>query len=209
VGARLVRVSAAAERGLFSCGTCGLVSRAPAAPGAACPRCHTRLAFRKPRSIAHCWAYLVAAMALYVPANTLPIMYTSSLFGSSEDTILSGVLYLWDSGSWYLALIVFAASIVVPLAKIIALAALAASVQFGWGSRRAERARLYRLVESIGRWSMLDIFVVALLVALVQLTALAAVRAGPAAPAFGAVVVLTMAAAQSFDPRLIWDDERR
>jgi len=209
MGARLVRVSAAAERGLFSCGTCGLVSRAPAAPGAACPRCHTRLAFRKPRSIAHCWAYLVAAMALYVPANTLPIMYTSSLFGSSEDTILSGVLYLWDSGSWYLALIVFAASIVVPLAKIIALAALAASVQFGWGSRRAERARLYRLVESIGRWSMLDIFVVALLVALVQLTALAAVRAGPAAPAFGAVVVLTMAAAQSFDPRLIWDDERR
>jgi len=202
-------VSAAAERGLFSCGTCGLVSRAPAAPGAACPRCHTRLAFRKPRSIAHCWAYLVAAMALYVPANTLPIMYTSSLFGSSEDTILSGVLYLWDSGSWYLALIVFAASIVVPLAKIIALAALAVSVQFGSGSRRAERARLYRLVESIGRWSMLDIFVVALLVALVQLTALAAVRAGPAAPAFGAVVVLTMAAAQSFDPRLIWDDERR
>ncbi|HZS65632.1 MAG TPA: paraquat-inducible protein A [Burkholderiales bacterium] len=202
-------MSAAAERGLFSCGTCGLVSRAPAAPGAACPRCHTRLAFRKPRSIAHCWAYLVAAMALYVPANTLPIMYTSSLFGSSEDTILSGVLYLWDSGSWYLALIVFAASIVVPLAKIIALVALAVSVQFGWSSRRAERARLYRLVESIGRWSMLDIFVVALLVALVQLTALAAVRAGPAAPAFGAVVVLTMAAAQSFDPRLIWDDARR
>ena len=201
-------MSAAAERGLFSCGTCGLVSRAPAAPGAACPRCHTRLAFRKPRSIAHCWAYLVAAMALYVPANTLPIMYTSSLFGSSEDTILSGVLYLWDSGSWYLALIVFAASIVVPLAKIIALAALAASVQFGWGSRRAERARLYRLVESIGRWSMLDIFVMALLVALVQLSALAAVRAGPAAPAFGAVVVLTMAAAQSFDPRLIWDERR-
>jgi paraquat-inducible protein A len=201
--------AAAAELGLLACGTCGLVSRAPAAPAAACPRCQTRLAFRKPASIAHCWAYLVAAMALYVPANTLPIMYTSSLFGSSEDTIVSGVLFLWESGSWYLALIVFVASIVVPLVKILALAALLVSVQLGWRARRAERARLYRLIESIGRWSMLDIFVVALLVALVQLTALAAVRAGPAAPAFGAVVVLTMAAAQSFDPRLIWDGERR
>ena len=200
--------AAAASRGLLACGTCGLVSRAPAAAAAACPRCRTRLAFRRPGSLAQCWAYLIAAMALYVPANTLPIMYTSSLFGSSEDTILSGVLFLWDSGSWYLALIVFVASIVIPLAKIIALAALAASVQLGWRARRAERARLYRLIESIGRWSMLDIFVVALLVALVQLTALAAVRAGPAAPAFGAVVVLTMAAAQSFDPRLIWDDAR-
>jgi len=201
-------MSAAAELGLFNCGTCGLLSRASAAPAAACPRCHARLAFRKPASIAHCWAYLVAAMALYVPANTLPIMYTSSLFGSSEDTIMSGVLFLWDSGSWYLALIVFLASIVVPLGKIIALAALLLSVQLGWRWRRIERTRLYRLIETIGRWSMLDIFVVALLVALVQLTALAAVRAGPAAPAFGAVVVLTMAAAQSFDPRLIWDHGR-
>ena len=198
-------MSAAAERGLFSCATCGLVSRATAAPAAACPRCHTRLAFRKPRSVAHCWAYLLAAIALYVPANTLPIMYTSSLFGSSEDTIMSGVLYLWDSGSWYLALVVFAASIVVPLAKIIALAALAASVQLGWRARRAERARLYRLIESIGRWSMLDIFVVTLLATVVQLTALASVRPGPGALAFGAVVVLTMLAARSFDPRLIWD----
>jgi paraquat-inducible protein A len=201
-------MNAAAELGVLACGTCGLLSRAPAAPAAACPRCHTQLAFRRPRSIAHCWACLIAAMALYVPANTLPMMYTSSLFGSSEDTIMSGILFLWDSGSWGLALIVFVASIVVPLAKMIALAALLASVQLGWQSRRAERARLYRLIESIGRWSMLDVFVVALLVALVQLTALAAVRAGPAAPAFGAVVVLTMAAAQSFDPRLIWDRGR-
>lgn len=201
-------MSAAAELGVLACGTCGLLSRAPAASAAACPRCRTRLAFRRPASIAHCWAYLVAAMVLYVPANTLPIMYTSSLFGSTEDTILSGVLFLWESGSWYLALVVFLASIVIPLVKILALAALAASVQLGWRARRAERARLYRLIESIGRWSMLDIFVVALLVALVQLTALAAVRAGPAAPAFGAVVVLTMAAAQSFDPRLIWDERR-
>jgi paraquat-inducible protein A len=144
-------------------------------------------------------------MALYIPANTLPIMYTSSLFGSSDDTIMSGVLFLWEDGSWYLAIIVFVASILVPLAKMIGLAVLLLSVQIGGRWRAGPRARMYRVIESIGRWSMLDIFVVALLVTVVQLTALASVRAGPAALAFGAVVVLTMAAAQSFDPRLIWD----
>jgi paraquat-inducible protein A len=182
-----------------------MVSRAPAGDGAICPRCQSALHWRKPGGIGRTWAFLIAAMALYVPANTLPIMLTSSLFGSQDDTIMSGVLFLWEDGSWYLALIVFVASILVPLAKIIGLVVLLLSVQLGWDWRPVERARLYRLVESIGRWSMLDIFVVALLVTVVQLTALASVRAGPAALAFGAVVVLTMAAAQSFDPRLIWD----
>jgi paraquat-inducible protein A len=195
----------AARLGLLACPTCHLVSRAPRAPAAVCPRCDSPLHVRKLRSVGRCWAFLIAAMALYVPANTLPIMYTSSLFGSQDDTIMSGVLFLWDSGSWYLALIVFVASILVPLAKILGLALLLVSVQLGSRWRPLERARLYRLVESIGRWSMLDIFVVALLVTVVQLSALAAVRAGPAALAFGAVVVLTMIAAQSFDPRLIWD----
>ena len=197
--------ASAASLGLLSCHTCALVSRAPAAEGAVCPRCQSALHWRKPGSIGRTWAFLIAAMALYVPANTLPIMYTSSLFGSQDDTIMSGVVFLWEDGSWYLALIVFVASILVPLAKIIGLVVLLASLQLGWGRRRTERARLYRLVESIGRWSMLDIFVVALLVTVVQLTALASVHAGPAALAFGAVVVLTMFAAQSFDPRLIWD----
>jgi paraquat-inducible protein A len=197
--------SSAASLGLLSCHTCALVSRAPAAEGAVCPRCNSSLHARKPGSIGRTWAFLIAAMALYVPANALPIMYTSSLFGSQDDTIMSGVLFLWEDGSWYLALIVFVASILVPLAKIIGLVVLLLSVQLGWSARRPERARLYRLVESIGRWSMLDIFVVALLVTVVQLTALASVHAGPAALAFGAVVVLTMFAAQSFDPRLIWD----
>ena len=194
----------AASLGLLSCSTCSLVSRAPAGE-AVCPRCNSALHSRKPGSIGRTWAFLIAAMALYVPANTLPIMLTSSLFGSQDDTIMSGVLFLWEDGSWYLALIVFVASILVPLAKIIGLIVLLLSVQLGWGARQAERARLYRLVESIGRWSMLDIFVVALLVTVVQLTALASVRAGPAALFFGAVVVLTMCAATSFDPRLIWD----
>jgi len=198
-------MSTAASLGLLSCATCHLVSRAAAAESSLCPRCGSALQARKPGSITRTWAFLIAAMALYVPANTLPIMLTSSLFGSQDDTIMSGIVFLWQDGAWYLALIVFVASILVPLGKIVGLAVLLVSVQLGWASQQAERARLYRLVESVGRWSMLDIFVVALLVTVVQLTALASVRAGPAALFFGAVVVLTMCAATSFDPRLIWD----
>jgi paraquat-inducible protein A len=198
-------MNSAASLGLLSCATCCLVSRAPAAERALCPRCGAALHFRRPGSVGRTWALLIAAMALYVPANALPIMLTSSLFGSQDDTIMSGIVFLWQDGSWYLALIVFVASILVPLAKIIGLVVLLVSVQLGTDWRPEQRARLYRLVESVGRWSMLDIFVVALLVTVVQLTALASVRAGPAALFFGAVVVLTMAAAQSFDPRLLWD----
>jgi paraquat-inducible protein A len=162
----------------------------------------------KPGSLSRTWAFLVAAVILYIPANVLPVMHTEWLSGSEDDTILSGVIYLWSSGSWPLALVVFVASISVPLLKIATLGYLAASVQLGstWQPRR--RARLYRLVELIGRWSMLDIYVTAILVALVQAKALATIHAGPGALAFAAVVVLTMLAAMSFDPRLIWDAQR-
>ena len=197
-------MASAASLGLCACATCRLVSR-PVTASSICPRCGSRLHFRKPGSIGRTWALLIAAMVLYVPANTLPIMLTRSLFNAQDDTIISGVIFLWQDGAWYLALIVFVASIVVPLAKIIGLAVLLASVQLGVDWSPEQRARLYRLIEAVGRWSMLDIFVVGLLVMVVQLTALASVRAGPAATAFGAVVVLTMAAAQSFDPRLMWD----
>lgn len=200
--------TSASSLGLLSCETCKLVSRAAAA-SALCPRCGSHVHLRKPGSINRTWALLIAAMVLYVPANTLPMMATSSLFGSSDDTIISGVIFLWEDGSWYLALIVFVASILVPLAKMLALLVLLLSVQFGWQRGRGQRAQLYRAIESIGRWSMLDIFVVALLVNVVQLTALASVHAGPAALAFGAVVVLTMCATMSFDPRLIWDETLR
>jgi len=204
-------MTAAASLGLVSCHTCSLVSRAAvgnAAEEALCPRCSSPVHARKPGSLGKTWAYLIAAMILYVPANTLPMMLTRSLFGSSDDTIISGVLFLWDDGSWYLALVVFIASILVPVAKMAALVVLLVSVQLGsarMADRRARLTRLYRVIESIGRWSMLDIYVVALLATVVQLTALASVRAGPAALAFGAVVVLTMLATESFDPRLIWD----
>ena len=200
--------SSAASLGLASCHTCSLVSRVES-DDALCPRCGSRVHLRKPGSIGHCWAFLIAAMILYIPANTLPMMLTSSLFGSSDDTIISGVLFLWEDGSWYLALIVFFASILVPIGKMLALLVLLVSVQLPGvqltAERRARLARTCRIIDSIGRWSMLDIYVVALLATVVQLTALASVRAGPAALAFGAVVVLTMLATESFDPRLIWD----
>jgi paraquat-inducible protein A len=161
---------------------------------------------RKQDSLARTWAFLFAAMVLYVPANVLPVMYTSSLFGAAKDTIMSGVVYLWTSGSWLLALVVFIASIAVPMLKILAIAFLSLSIQFHSRWNPEQRARIYRVVELVGRWSMLDIYVITMLVALVQFKALATIQAGPAAVAFGAVVVLTMFAAMSLDPRLIWDE---
>ncbi|MGH8596029.1 MAG: paraquat-inducible protein A [Gammaproteobacteria bacterium] len=147
----------------------------------------------------------MAAYFLYLPANLLPIMETASLFGSQTDTILSGIVFLWASGSWPLAIIVFVASILVPLGKLGALTVLLLSVHYRWQSHRLDRARLYRLIEFVGRWSMLDIYVVTILVALVQVQTFAAIEAAPGAIAFGAVVVLTMLATASFDPRLIWE----
>jgi len=192
--------------GLLNCHVCGRLSRmSPAVHEARCPRCAARLHFRKPDSISRTWALLIAAMILYVPANLLPMMKTSSLFGSQSDTIMSGVVYFWTSGSWYLALIIFFASVMVPLLKMLALMLLLVTVQRRSRWQREQRARLYRLVEFVGRWSMLDIYVVAVIVALVQLKALATIQPGPGAIAFGAVVVLTMFAAMTFDPRLIWD----
>jgi len=196
----------AARAGLFVCHDCGLLSK-PAAHvhEGRCPRCGSHLHFRKPGSIARTWAFVIAAVILYIPANMLPVMDTSSLFGAQTDTILSGVVYLWTSGSWPLAVIVFIASIAVPMLKIIALIFLVLTAQLRWRWLPERRTRIYRLVELVGRWSMLDIYVITILVALVQFDALATIKAGPGAIAFGAVVVLTMFAAMSFDPRLIWD----
>ncbi|CAB3762386.1 paraquat-inducible protein A [Paraburkholderia humisilvae] len=198
----------AAGCGRCVCHDCGLLS--PPLAGAhrhdvRCARCGSRLHVRKPNSLARTWAFLLAALVLYLPANLLPVMHTSSLFGAQKDTIMSGVVYLWTSGSWPLAVLVFIASIAVPMLKILAIAFLAGSANLGLRWQPVQRARIYRLVELVGRWSMLDIYVIAILTALVQFNALATITAGPAAIAFGAVVVLTMFAAMSFDPRLIWD----
>lgn len=191
--------------GLLACRGCGLVSRPPESPAARCPRCGSRLHSRRPYSLGRTTALVIAGYLLIIPANVLPVMETGSLFGSQKDTIMSGVIYLWDTGSWPLAMLVFFASIVVPLVKLVALSFLVISVRRRSQAHLLGRARLYRLLQFIGRWSMLDIYVVTLLTALVRIPTLAIVTPEPGAMAFGAVVVLTMLAAMSFDPRLIWD----
>jgi paraquat-inducible protein A len=197
----------ARQAGLIGCHVCGQLARDTVGAGQRlrCPRCAAPLHLRKPDSVSTTWALVLAAAVLYVPANLLPIMTTASLFGSQQDTIMSGVIFLWRSGSWPLAAVVFFASVMVPLLKIIALIYLNASVQRRSRRSPLQRTRLYRMVEFVGRWSMLDIYVITMLVALVNFQGIATIQAGPAAIAFGAVVVLTMFAAMSFDPRLIWD----
>lgn len=160
---------------------------------------------RRENSVARAWAYLIAAAILYIPANVLPILETQKLLEHREDTILSGVAELWNSGAWDLALIVFVASIVVPLVKIVSLLFLLISVRRRPSWHPVARTRLYRMIDFIGHWSMLDVFVVSLLAALVQFGTIANARPESGAVAFGAVVVLTMLASMSFDPRLIWD----
>jgi paraquat-inducible protein A len=196
----------AAQAGLVVCETCRLLSRpvAAAEPGY-CPRCGARLAWRRRHSIQYTWALAIAAAICYIPANLLPVLTTTSLGSSDSDTILSGVVFLYTSGSWPLALIVLVASVMVPIGKLVALMYLLVTVQRGSVGSTRERTRLYRVIEVIGRWSMLDVFVGTFTVALVQLQPLMSVRPGPGLLFFAAVVVLTMVAAQSFDPRLIWD----
>ena len=190
-----------------SCHACGLLSRVPQAHGESvrCPRCQEALHARKPKSLERTWALVIAAAICYVPANAFPVMTVTSLGKAQSDTILSGVIYLLHHGMWPLALVVFVASVFVPLMKLAILVFLMVSLHRRSRWRPLERTRLYRITEAIGRWSMVDIYVVTILVALVKLGNLATIEARPGAVFFGAVVVLTMLAAESFDPRLIWD----
>jgi paraquat-inducible protein A len=203
VGKGLVTADAA---GLVACHECGLLMRRSVATGPIrCPRCNARLHRRKPHALARTWALLIASVLLYLPANLLPVMTVVSLGRSQSDTILSGVIHLLGAGMWPLALLVFFASIVVPMLKLGVLALLLVSVQRRSDWRPRDRARLFRLTQVVGRWSMVDIFVITILAALVQLGEIATIQAGAGASAFGAVVVLTMFASHAFDPRLIWD----
>ncbi|WP_213955788.1 MULTISPECIES: paraquat-inducible protein A [unclassified Variovorax] len=197
-------LTTAASLGLVACSHCATVW-ADAQDGEPCGRCGTHLHRRKPDSLNRTWAFLIAAAAMYIPANLLPVMITSSLFGSQDDTIMSGIIYFWVSGAYGLAAIVFIASFLVPLFKLAALLVLVVGAQRRSAWRRPERAKLYHIIEFIGRWSMLDVFVVALLAGLVRLHGFAEITAGVGIAAFGAVVVLTMLASLSFDPRLTWD----
>jgi paraquat-inducible protein A len=199
----------ALEQGLQSCETCGLLSRpAPAEAEGRCPRCAEDLHFRKPDSIQRTWAFLIGAAVCYVPANLLPVLTTTTAAGPESDTILQGVVLLWSPTGWPLSLIVLIASIMIPSAKILTLAYLLVTVQRGSMRNNEQRIRLYRLVDLIGRWSMVDVFVDAFTAALVQLQPLMSVAPAPGLFFFAAVVVLTMLAVESFDPRLIWDSSR-
>jgi paraquat-inducible protein A len=192
--------------GLVGCGVCHLLVPAPdPALRARCPRCGATLHRRKPNSLHRTWALVIAAIIFYIPANVLPITIVTSLGMTQADTIMSGVIYFLHEGAWYIAAVIFIASVFVPLMKLIILIYLLITVQNQSTARLKDRTRLYRITEAVGRWSMVDIFVVTILVALVNLGALATLQAGPAAPFFAAVVVVTMFAAMSFDPRLIWD----
>jgi len=200
----------ASTASLVSCHSCQLVCRAhrlKAREAAICPRCGAPLHQRKPNSIALTWALLVAAVILYFPANMLPIMTVISFGQAQTDTIISGVAHLFASGMWPIAALIFFASIIVPISKLVIIIYLLVSVQLRLQWRPLDRTRLYRITEVIGRWSMVDIYVIAILIALVKLEALATVEPGPGAVFFGAVVVITMFAARSFDPRLIWDTQ--
>lgn len=198
--------AAATGAGLVACETCRLVVRPVDRRKAGhCPRCGAELEWRKPASIERTWALVIAAAICYLPANMLPVMMTTAMGSTEPDTIMGGVLLLYRTGSWPLALIVLVASVMVPLGKLVALAYLLVSVQRGASSGQDDRTRMYRMVEFIGRWSMLDVFVDTFTVALVQLDPLMSVLPGPGVLFFAAVVVLTMIAAETFDPRLIWD----
>lgn len=196
----------ARQLGLVNCHDCRLLIETPHAHAdLRCPRCGARLHLRKPNSLARTWALVCAAIILYIPANVLPITITSALGSKQTDTIISGVIYFMQSGSWEIAMVIFIASVFVPFAKLCILIFLVLSVRFRSFWRPKDRTTLYRLTELVGRWSMVDIYVVTILVALVKLGAIATIEAGPAAVYFAAVVVITMFAAESFDPRLIWD----
>jgi len=198
----------ALSAGLRACLVCRTVcdtSGAGSAP-VRCPHCGAPVYPRKAESLARTWAYLIAAVILYIPANLLPVMQTTTLFGTSRDTIIGGVVYFWTSGSPELAALIFTVSVVIPMSKMGALAFLAYWAGRASGGDAHRLSRLYRVVELVGRWSMLDVFVVALMAGMVQFKSLATVEAGPGAAAFGAVVVFSMLAANSFDPRLLWDN---
>lgn len=197
----------ARSRGLARCATCGLLVRLFGTAPQHCPRCAAPLHARKANSVVRSWAFLLTAMILYIPANVLPVMTVTSLGSGEPDTIMSGVISLYASGYLPLAAIVFIASILVPLLKMLALVYLLVSVHRQRPFRRHQRIRLYRITEFIGRWSMVDIFVVALMTALVHVGSIATIEPGVGARAFAMVVILTLFAAMSFDPRLIWDHE--
>jgi paraquat-inducible protein A len=199
--------TSAKEHNLVHCHSCSLLLNV--SEHKHCPRCHSTLHLRKPDSLARSWALLMTAAILLIPANLYPVMTVIQFGRGSPDTIMSGVVHLIESGMWPLALLVFFASIVVPVTKLLVLTFLLISIQRKSDWRPRDRTRLFRITEVVGAWSMVDIFLVGILAALVNLDSLATIVPGVGASFFGAVVVITLFAAHSFDSRLIWDNNGR
>ncbi|MFQ5415625.1 MAG: paraquat-inducible protein A [Myxococcota bacterium] len=202
-GVTMYSAQSAAARGLACCHVC--FKLAPESEHT-CPRCHSALHLRKPDSLQRTVALLITAAILYIPANVLPIMTTAQLGSVEDSTIIGGVVLLVHHGSYPVAAVIFVASVLVPMGKLFALCWLCWSVARGHATSHRQRTVLYRLTEFIGRWSMVDVFVVMILVALVHMGGLIRITPGPAAVAFAGVVIVTILAAKSFDPRLIWDE---
>ncbi|MBW4034812.1 MAG: paraquat-inducible protein A [Proteobacteria bacterium] len=191
---------------LIGCHCCFLINRAE--PGMACTRCDTVLRDRKPDSIVRSWAFVIAAMALYIPANLYPVMLITQLARTTPFTIMGGIVELFAAGLWPLGLLVLLASIAIPLVKLLSMACMLIEAQRPSGRHLLGLTRTYRFVAFIGRWSMIDVFMVSILVALVRFGQFANVRASTGAACFAGVVVITMFAVESFDPRLMWDGAR-
>ena len=192
----------AKEAGLARCRSCGTLTDRP---GEKCIVCGARTHIRRPNSLQRVWAFWIAGVLAYIPGNIMPIMVTQSVAGDSPSTIIGGVITLIHHGSFEIAAVIFIASIVVPVSKFIIIAWLALSIQHGWSLSEHRRHHAHEAVELIGRWSMIDVFVVAALAALIQVGALMSILPGAGVNAFAMSVIFTMLSAMSFDTRLIWD----
>lgn len=200
------KFSRAKDLGLLGCHICGMVSRsADNEETQRCPQCHSVLHSRIPHSLVRTWSLLITAMILYIPANILPVMETTYLGETTVDTIISGVILFIEEGDWLVAGIIFGASIMIPILKMASLLYLLISIHRRCVVRKRQRALLYRVTELVGRWSMVDVFVVGLLTALVHMGLISNIYPGMGIMAFAGVVILTMLAAINFDSRLIWD----
>lgn len=188
--------------GLVGCTRC---TRPSPAGTARCPRCGSRLRSRDPLSLQKVWAWWLVGLGCYIPANLYPMLETRTLVGSQSDTIVGGAVDLASHGNYGVAAIILVASVLIPVSKFVILGGLAIGVRYGPRISDHRRHVLYELVEYIGRWSMIDVFVVAILSSLVQFQGLATITPGWASLFFALSVIFTMLGAQSFDSRLIWD----
>lgn len=188
---------------MIGCHHCETVQSATAD---SCSLCGHRLHRRKAQSLQRCWSLWLTGLVFYIPANVLPIMHTSRIGSDVDATIAGGVVLLWEHGSYLIAVIIFIASLLVPLAKFVAIAALCLSEPHLYNLAPATRLKIYRWTEFVGRWSMVDVFVVGFLTALIQMGSLMSINPGPAALAFAGMVVSTMLAANNLDPRAFWDN---